>query len=220
MKVNCIIPAKGTSERLKNKNLLEISNKSLVRLACEKLLKSKYIDNVYLDTESDAIISQVEDLRREGLKVLRRPVSLANNSIGANEMMIYGLHSVSECDILLQTFSTSPTLQVSTIDKCLEMFIDRINEFDSFFTVSKVQEYFWKNDEPDNFSIDNLPNSFELDPLMMETHGLYGITTEALLECKRRVGHKPLLIEIAKTESIDIDNHEDFMIAEALINGL
>jgi CMP-N-acetylneuraminic acid synthetase len=218
MKINCIIPAKGTSERLKNKNLLKIGGDSLVRLVCEKMLKSEHIDEVYLDTESKEIISQVMDLKKSGLKFISRPVCLANNDIGANEMMIYGLHSVSECDILLQTFSTSPTLTINTIDMCIEKFMDNLSTHDSFFTVSKVQEYFWSEGNPVNFSSDELPNSFDLEPLMMETHGLYGIKVDSLLEYKRRVGKKPLLIEIPKSEAIDIDDQEDFIIGKAVLD--
>ena len=219
MKINMIIPAKGTSTRLQNKNLMSINNKSLVRLVCEKALQSKYVDEVYLDSESEFVFSQVRDLTKNGLKFIKRPSALATNETGANEMMIYGLHSVSECDVLLQTFATSPTLSIETIDLCIEKFISSYHNYDSFFTVSKVQEYFWDlHRKPVNFSTDRLPNSFELDPLFMETHGLYGIKTDTLLECKRRVGHNPLTIEISKTESIDIDDYEDFLIAKGLLN--
>ena len=218
MKINCIIPAKGNSERLKNKNLMRINGKSLVRLACEKILKSEHIDEVYLDTECDKVISEVSDLSKAGLKFIKRPACLANNDIGANEMMVYGLHSVSECDMLLQTFSTSPTLTIETIDQCIEKFMNTTTAHDSFFTVSKVQEYFWTNGKPNNFLTETLPNSFELDPMLMETHGLYGIKTNSLIRCKKRVGDMPMLIEIPKTESIDIDDHEDFLIAKAVLS--
>ena len=62
MKINLIIPAKGTSQRIKNKNLCTINGKSLVRLACEKALRCSNVNEVYLDTESEEIISSVADL--------------------------------------------------------------------------------------------------------------------------------------------------------------
>ena len=116
MKINLIIPAKGTSQRIKNKNLCTINGKSLVRLACEKALRCSNVNEVYLDTESEEIISSVADLEKSGLKIIKRAKELANNDIGANEMMVYGLHSVSDCDVLLQTFSTSPLITSKTID--------------------------------------------------------------------------------------------------------
>jgi CMP-N-acetylneuraminic acid synthetase len=35
----------------------------------------------------------------------------------------------------------------------------------------------------------------------------------------RRVGHKPYFVEVGKIEAIDIDNKEDFVLAEAMIAG-
>lgn len=219
MKINIIIPAKGSSKRIKNKNLHEVAGKSLIHHTCEKVLNCKHINNVYLDTESSSIISSVKHLFSKGLKLIKRHPSLATNDIGANEMMIYGLHSIEECDVLLQTFCTSPLLTSETIDRCIEKFInDGMGKYDSFFTVIDVQEYFWKNGEAYNFSIKDLPNSFDLEIMKMETHGLYGITVDSLLRNKTRVGNNPMMINIPKIESLDINVKEDLQLIERLMN--
>lgn len=220
MKINLIIPAKGTSKRIKNKNLYEINGKSLIYHTCEKALKCNNIHNVYLDTEATDIVASVKPLFSKGLKLIKRHPSLATNHIGANEMMIYGLHSVDECDVLLQTFCTSPLLTAETIDKSIEMFIDYgMPKHDSFFTTVDMQEYFWKDGKAYNFSIKELPNSFELDVLKMETHGLYGITVDSLLKNKTRVGDNPMMINISKIESLDINVDEDLELIERLMNA-
>lgn len=219
MKINCIIPAKGKSERIENKNLYEIGGKSLIFRACEKLLQCNNITQVYLDTESEEIINSVKSLFSKGLRLIKRPSCLSTNEIGANEMMIYGLHSIDDCDILLQTFCTSPLLKHETIDACIEKFVNEgIHKHDSFFTTVDVQEYFWKDEKPVNFSIKKLPNSFELDKLSMETHGLYGINVESLLRHKTRIGENPMLIPISKLESLDINTKDDLEIVERLLN--
>ena len=79
MKINLIIPAKGTSKRIKNKNLYKINNKSLIYHACKKILRCKNIDNVYLDTESDDIISSVKPLFSEGLKLIKANFACSMN---------------------------------------------------------------------------------------------------------------------------------------------
>ena len=220
MKVTAIIPAKGTSVRIENKNLFRIENKTLVEMACEKLLKCKTIDSVYIDTESDRVISNVEHLFRQGLKLIKRPVGLADNQTGANEMLIYALHSIEPCDLIVQTFATSPLISHETIDRCVETFLSRGNDHDSFFTAAKLQEYFWdKNNNPINFDTRTLPNSFELEPLYQETHGLYGIYSNALLRLKRRVGLNPMHIMIPKKECFDIDDLEDLEIVENIFHG-
>jgi CMP-N-acetylneuraminic acid synthetase len=214
MKISIVVPAKGNSERLKNKNLSVINGKSLIRICCEKLLLCKNIDNIYLDTDDDRIVAQVDDLKR--INIIRRPIELANNSITANDLMAYHLHMIEPCDVLLQTFVTSPLISAKTIDSCIEKFTES-DTHDSFFTVVTVQEYFWNNAGPLNFNLDSLPNSFELESKMMETHGLYGILTNTLLNKKRRVGDKPMLIEIDKIEALDINGAEDLKIIKKLM---
>ncbi|MCK6263249.1 acylneuraminate cytidylyltransferase family protein [Vibrio sp. ZSDE26] len=216
MKVSMIIPAKGTSERLKNKNLYKINGKTLVRMACEKALECKNVHRVYLDTESESIILDIQDLLSKGLNLIRRPSELANNDISANDMMIYGLHSIEETDLIIQTFATSPLITSKTIDNCIEKFIDS-SGYDSFFSVVKMQEYFWnENSEPINFDIKKLPNSFELDKVYMETHGVYGIYVDSLIKNKTRVGKRPLMLEIPKIESLDINDKDDLELIGAI----
>ena len=52
----------------------------------------------------------------------------------------------------------------------------------------------------------------------METHGLYGITTNSLLEHKTRIGKNPMMITIPKIESLDVNIKEDLELIERLIN--
>ena len=187
-------------------------------MSCEKLLQCNNIDDVYIDTESEKIIMNIEHLFKKGLKLIKRPKELATNDIGANEMLVYGLHLIERCDLIVQSFATSPLIKYETIDNCIEEFLKRGNEHDSFFTASKMQEYFWDNNaKPINFDIKKLPNSFELDPIYMETHGLYGIYSQTLLETKTRIGNNPMIIPIPKIESFDIDDHEDLEIIEQIL---
>jgi len=217
MKVSIVIPAKGSSTRVRNKNLYDIGGRTLIRRACEKVLNCQTIHSKYLDTEDSGIKMDCSDLQSRGLKVLNRPKELATNNVGANELMAFALHSIDHCDLLLETFATTPLITSETIDYCVNYFLDNRDGHDSFFTVSKMQEYFWKKDGPVNFDPKVLPNSFELEPYLMETHGLYGILPEVFLRCKTRIGRKPMMIEIPKIEAFDIDTAEDLDIVERLI---
>jgi len=217
MRITAVIPAKGKSVRLKNKNKYLLGGMSLVYRACERTLKSKMIHEVYLDTEDDSIIAECEPLVNAGLKIIRRPKELATNFIGANELMMWALHSVDYCDLLIQTFATSPFLTSQTIDTCIEKFLTGSSKYDSFFTVNKLHEYFWDKNFLPEYDLNNIPNSFELPPKYMETHGLYGIYTKTLFRLKRRVGNIPFVIPISKREGLDINDYEDLAIAEALL---
>lgn len=51
----------------------------------------------------------------------------------------------------------------------------------------------------------------------METHGLYGVTTEALVKYGKRVGKSPLLVPVSKIESLDVDDQDDLEIASSIL---
>lgn len=219
MKVNLVIPAKGHSTRLKNKNLCQIHGMTLIEIACKKALRCKNVDNVYLDTESDEIIASVKSLIPEGLNIIKRPKALATNDIGANELLIYAVHAMEECDLIVQSFATSPMIKVSTMDRLIEDFVNCNDGHTSFFSVVEMQEYFWKNNKPINFDIEELPNSFMLEKIEMESHGLYGIYAEELLRCKTRVSSNTKLMPISKLEALDINDKEDIEILERVYSN-
>lgn len=219
MKISIIIPAKGNSKRLKNKNLLKIKNKSLVYLACEKCLNVGIITNVYLDTESEKIIKDVEPLINKGLKIIKRPVEMASNEYSGNDLIKFEHSKIEPSDIILHTYATSPLITADTIEKVTLEFLKNIDKNDSFFTANHFREYLWRNSEPLNFDPKTLPNSFDLDPsVFVETHGLYGITNEALTELGTRLGNKVLPILIPREESLDINTLMDFKLLEVLWN--
>ena len=118
------------------------------------------------------------------------------------------------CDLILQTFATTPPITAKTIDSCVESFC--LTQVDTIHFLSCEKGIFWQNNIPLNFDAES-DNSFELDPIYMETHGLYGIYTKDFLHKKTRVGYNPMLIEIPFIESFDIDTYEELEIVSKLI---
>ena len=218
MKIALVIPAKETSCRIKHKNLATINQKSLIQLACEKALLCKNVQNIYIDTESDKIISAVAHLFSDGLGLIRRPKALASNETSGNDLMCFECKEIPGADLIVQTFATSPLISAQTIDRAIEKFLASKTDYDSFFSVTKCQEYFWdQHNQPVNFSIKDLPNSYELPILYQETHGFYGVLTDTVRKLRLRVGSKPMLINISKLEALDINEEEDLILARSLL---
>jgi N-acylneuraminate cytidylyltransferase len=184
------------------------------------------VDRCYLDTESEEIIQECQDLTADGLRLLRRPPELATNEATGNDLMMWELGAIEPCDVLCQTFATAPMLRPETIDNCLwrlsqayRVSDGRWEAYDSCLTVVKEEGYFWDADyEPINFDLDTLPNSDCLPCWLKETHGLYGILTATLRQLKRRVGRNPLLFPIPKREALDINDAEDLWMAERMLD--
>ncbi len=76
MRVVAFVPAKGESNRIRNKNTVVLDGEHLFKRKLRQLLECPEIDTVYLDTESDEIIELASDLP---VKVLKRDPKLASN---------------------------------------------------------------------------------------------------------------------------------------------
>ena len=63
-KILCIIPARSGSKRIKNKNLLKLSNHTLVELAYKVAKKSKICDYIYVNTDKFKITKKLPWIKR------------------------------------------------------------------------------------------------------------------------------------------------------------
>jgi CMP-N-acetylneuraminic acid synthetase len=212
MKVVAFLPAKGTSSRIENKNLKLLDGKPLFLHTLEKLTECDFIDEVYLDTESEVVI----DLAQEtNTKVLKRDPKLASNATDGNKLFMNEVEFI-DADIYIQILGTSPFIEKDTIYKGIEKI--KNNDFDSAVLVRKEKLYTWNSIGP-NYDIENIPNSFNLDDTIIETMGLYIVKKQTALETKRRIGNKPYLLEASALEAIDVNYPEDFELANLIAAG-
>jgi CMP-2-keto-3-deoxyoctulosonic acid synthetase len=72
-----VIPAKGASARLPNKNMTPINGRPMIDYAIDDALASRRAAAVYVSTDSDAIAAHAAT---RGLPVIRRPVSLGGET--------------------------------------------------------------------------------------------------------------------------------------------
>jgi len=90
-------------------------------------------------------------------------------------------------------------------------------KYDSAFCAVEIKDFLWKDGEPLNFDAENLPRSQDLEPIYRETSGVYVFNKEVFLKYKRRIGKKPYIKKVTFREAVDINNPEDFELAEKLL---
>jgi len=212
MKVVAFLPAKGTSSRVKSKNLKLLDGKALFLHTLEKLMECDFIDEVYLDTESDEIIDLASETKS---KVLKRDATLASNATDGNKLFLNEVESV-DADIYIQVLGTSPFIEIETIKKGLDAISD--SNYDSAVLIRREKLYTWNAKAP-NYDIENIPNSFDLDDTIIETMGLYIVKKEAALKTLRRIGEKPYLLDATPLEAIDVNYPDDFELANLIAIG-
>ena len=214
MKTAAFLPAKGSSNRIPNKNTMLLDGEPMFLRSLKKLASCKSIDEVYLDTESTEIIESASEVR---CKVLRRDVSLASNSTDGNQLFLNQVQH-TDADICVQLLCTSPFIRPETIERAISVMRDNPSH-DSVVAVRKEKQYRWSDGRPD-YDIAHIPNSVDLDETVVESMGLYVMRREAAFRLGRRIGDRPYLLEIDPMEAIDVNWPQDFELANLIAVGL
>ncbi|WP_353097081.1 acylneuraminate cytidylyltransferase family protein [Tissierella praeacuta] len=210
MKNACFIPIKSNSERVLGKNFRVLNGKKLYEYIITNAIEAQCFDDVYVDTNSEEIKKYANEL---GVKVIDREPRLAENTANGNDLLVYQQELHPEYDYYFQLFATAPYLQPDSIRNCANFMLNS-EEFDSCFTAVPNHGFYWLNNLPVNYRPDVLPRSQDLVPVMEETTGMYGISSESLKKYKSRIGRKPYIYCVNKFEAVDINTEEDLKMAE------
>lgn len=214
MKVVAVIPIKLNSERLANKNILPFDNgQPLVYYIQHTLLKVNNIDEIYVYCSDNKIQSYL----LPGVKLLQRSKYLDLSSTPFNEVLTSFANDV-EANYYVLTHTTAPFIRAESIMKGVEMV--RSGEYDSAVGVHRLYDFLWKDGQPLNYQLTNIPRTQDLPPIFAETCGLYIYSRDLILNQNRRIGDKPYFVELSKIESIDINDKDDFIIANGIYQEL
>jgi regulator of RNase E activity RraA/CMP-N-acetylneuraminic acid synthetase len=214
-RVVAFVPAKGSSERVPDKNLQILDGEHLFKRKLRQLLDCPLIDEVVLDTDSDAIAALAADLP---VTRLRRPDALASNATDGHELFAYECGAVPPADIYLQCLCTAPFVTADTVGRAIGRLLDD-PEADSLVAVSRAKQYLWDGKVP-AYGGGRIPNSVDLPAQVIEAMSLYAVRGGAGAPAPaRRFGERPILFDLDPVEQIDVNTPTDLVLAEAVCAG-
>ena len=95
MKIIALLPMKGNSERVPNKNLKDFAGKPLYHRTMEVLLDSKYIDKVIVNTDSETIKEDLLTYFPNNVIIIDRPKEIIGDLVSMNKIIDYDIHQVA-----------------------------------------------------------------------------------------------------------------------------
>lgn len=213
MKIVSFVPIKFKSERLPNKMLLPIGNKLLCQHIFDILLEvKKYID---MDVYCFCSDEKIKQYLPENIIFLKR-----NNSLDLNDtkgLDIYKSFTKNiDADIFGLFHATSPFIKPESIIKGFNKIINE--NYDSSFSVSKIQTFSWYDNKPLNYDLNNVVRTQNIKPIFYETSAFYIFESDILKKNNRRIGYNSTMIETDNIEAIDIDEKKDYELAKNIIN--
>ena len=214
MKIVAVVPVKLNNERLPNKNTKPFSSgKPLISYVLGTLKRVSGISDIYVYCSNDAILPYLQ----EGVQYKKRVASLDSSTTSMNEILLSFSQEV-DADYYVLVHATSPFISVDSIEKGISAV--ESGEYDSALAVTKMQDFLWVDGKPFNYDLANIPRTQDLNPIFCETSGFYIFSKSLIQNQMRRVGDFPCLVEVSKVEALDIDEFEDFIIADAVSSYL
>lgn len=211
MNIVAIMPIKLINERCPGKNTRLLGGKPLLQYELDSLKKTCLVDSINVYCSDDAIVPFLP----KGVNLIKRPAYLDLPTSNFTQIFDSFIETV-DADIYVYAHATAPFITVETMKQCIEAV--KSGDYDSAFCAVKLQDYLWQDGEPLNFDASNLPRTQDLKPIYQETSGVYVFTKSVYQKYRRRIGKNPFIKEVSFKEAVDIDNPEDFKLAEAIVN--
>ena len=219
--VVAIIPARGGSKGIPNKNIIDFCGKPLIAWTIEQCLQSKYIDNVWVSSDSQNILDIAE---KYGAKTIKRPDDISGDFATSESAWIHSIKIIEEdnnIDFVFAPQVTSPLREAKDIDNAIELF--QKENYDSMFSSSIVEDlFFWKKDKNNklqsvNYDYLNRQRRQDVQEQIIENGSFYIFKPEILKKYDNRFGGKIGHSKMEFWKMFEIDNLEDIRMCRALM---
>ena len=207
------------SQRVPGKNYRPLAGKPLFHHILHTLQTCPEISQIVVDTDSPDILEGAKEHFPDVI-LLERPEHLRADTIAMNEVLLYDTSQV-KADFYLETHSTNPLLRSETVSRGIRMLLENCPAYDSLFSVTRWQTRLWDQlSRPINHNPNILLQTQDLPPVYQENSCMYIFTRENLERRRNRLGERPLMFEIDTSESWDIDEEIDFLVADTLLSHM
>ena len=207
------------SERVPNKNTKTFSGikGGLCKIKLEQLIKCNIIDSIFVSTNDPEVVKIANTFNSKKIRVIIRPNELASSSASTDDLIKY-VPEVMPDGHILWTHVTSPFISSEVYGQIIEKYLEKLEDFDSLMTVTKLQKFIWKDSGPVNYNrnLEKWPKTQTIEPLWEVNSGVF-LTKKNIYQTNNdRIGDKPYLFELSDDIAFDIDWLPDYKIAEAL----
>ena len=228
MRILGIIPARGGSVGIKNKNIKKLKGKPLIQYTIEQSNKSKLLTKTIVSTDSEKISKIARSLG--AIVPFKRPKNLSTSSASSVNVIKHCLEFFQKkgeyFDAICLLQPTSPYRPKNSIDDAIKKFI--LSKKESLISIRKIPEHYnpnWIFKQDNGFlkRYENKPmisRRQDLQSLYHRDGAIYITKSELILKKRKLVSEFSVGFEIKSPILINIDNIDDWRNAENFINRL
>ena len=222
MHITVLIPARGGSKGIPEKNILKICDKPLILYSIEYALSCSLINDVVVSTDDKKIAKLSMDA---GAKIINRPYEFATDTASTESVITHFMDNINtKPDIIVILQPTSPIRPENSLELALKHFLSK--KFDSLLSISPTHNFFWKikkNNAIPNYDFMNRPRRQDFtkeDISYLENGSLYIFTSNHFKKIKNRLGGKIGYVIFSEDYSIQLDSKLDIDILEKTLKKL
>ena len=225
-KILCLITARGGSKGLPGKNVRDLCGKPLIAWTINAALAAILLDDVIVSTDSEEIAAVA---RSYGAEVpFLRPPELASDTATSVDAIIHALDFLAAqgraYDVLVLLEPTSPLRDVLDINTAVARLL--ASDASAIVSVCRAEtthpSFMYRIDTSGRMQsfMDHQPNNMrrqDIEPLFFLEGTIYASRIDVLRERRSFYHSDTLAYEVPKWKAIEIDDIEDFMMAEAIV---
>ena len=219
MKIFTII--KENSERVPGKNFRNLGDKPLWKYALEKF--SQY--EIFVNTDSDLILSEIEDMRGElkitGIRRAPKHISWEEQSKDLGSPVVdmfidFAKYFCVDEDIITLTHVTTPFLTPETLADAASYLDDG---YATVHSVTMKRDVCWQKKGDKNISLNHqekkVARTQDLQPFYFSNGAFFIIRKSTLLKYEDRIVEPCYLYPLSDFEGIEIDTEFDWKVAKS-----
>ncbi len=218
-----VIPARGGSKGLKNKNIYPVAGKPLLAWTILQALASTSIERVFVTTDDQTIAEVASEF---GAEVIVRPPELSGDKATSESAIIHAAGVIERdhhipIDIIVFLQATSPLRKPQDIDRAVELFLRE--GADSLISVTRADDLtLWESKGGEwksvNFDYRNRGMRQDRPTQFIENGSIYIFNPETLMVFGNRIGEKLSAYEMDFWQTWEIDTLEEIDLIEYYMN--
>jgi len=217
--VIAVIPARGGSKGISNKNLQLIAGVSLIGRCVKTALNCSALDYVFVSTDDPLIALEAN---KYGAQVITRPPQLASDVASSESALLHALSSIKSQGLspskIVFLQCTSPFTTCSDIEKVLNALHPPV--VNSSFAAIPWHGFLWSEE---GLGVNHSPEEprkrrQDLPEVFLETGAIYAMQVDAFEDCRSRFCQpcQPVSID---SFGFEIDTQQDLDLCRKIIQS-
>lgn len=222
-KTIAIIPARGGSKGLPNKNIKSFCGKPLLAWSILQAQQAQQIHSVWVSSDSDEILDVAMSY---GAGPIKRPLEISGDQASSESAWIHAIEALTlknvPMDLILAMQATSPVRESTDIEQAIEFF--QASGYDSLFSSNRVEDHHvWVREGEQmksfNYDFKNRKRRQDMQKKYLENGSFYIFRPELIKKHQNRLAGKIGTYVMEDYKQIQVDTESDFVHAEVIMKG-